>query len=316
MEGILPYAYFNGEIVPIEQANVSIATHALQYGTGVFGGIRGYLSADGKHINIFRVRDHFQRLIDSARLIRIALPTDIDGLTELAVELTRRNEANSNVYFRPYAYKSGTGLTPMLKTVADGFAMFMLPLNEFYKVEGGLSVMVSSWQRIRDVAIPARGKISGSYINSSLAKDEAMMNGFDEAIMLNEQGKVSEGSASNLFLVRRGTLITTPVFANVLEGITRRTVLQLAADLDIPAVEREVDRSELYLSDELFFCGTGVQITPIRSVDHRPIGDGSGEAGAITTALRSRFRALVRGELPKYQEWLTSVPVNAPVAVS
>lgn len=311
---LLPYAYFNGDIVPIEQATISVATHAVQYGTGVFGGIRGYLSTDGKHINIFRVRDHFERLTNSARMLRIALPADIDGLCTLAIELTQRNEVSSNVYYRPFAYKSSNELTPTLSGVPDGFALYMLPLNEFYAKAGGLSVMVSSWQRLRDVAVPSRGKISGSYVNSSLAKDEALLAGFDEAIMLNENGKVSEGSASNLCLVRYGTLITPPVTANVLEGITRRSLLQVARDMGIPVEEREVDRTELYVADELFFCGTGVQVVPVGEVDRRPVGNG--ETGLITAQLRERFHGIVRGQVPEYADWLTPVPVAAPVVAS
>jgi branched-chain amino acid aminotransferase len=310
----LPYAYFEGRIVPIEEAKVSVATHALQYGTGVFGGIRGYLDQDGSTINIFRLSDHVRRFTQSAGLLKIALPLDPDGLAELAVELTRRNAPTGNVYYRPYAYKAGLDLGPTLAGVDDGFTLFMLPLNDYYGGGGessGLSVMVSSWQRMADNAIPARGKVSGSYVNSSIAKDEAQGYGFDDAILLNERAKVSEGSGCNLFLVRNGVLITPPITANILEGITRRTMLQLALDAGIPVDEREVDRTELYLADELFFCGTGVQVTWIGQVDRRPVGNG--RPGPITTQLQTRFFDIVRGKAPEYAHWLTPVAIPAPV---
>lgn len=308
----LPYAYFEGNYIPIEEARVSVATHSLQYGTGVFGGMRGYLSADGSVINLFRMHDHFRRLLQSARMIRINLPFDIDGLGAIAMELTRRNAPDGNVYFRPYAYKSGLSLAPTLSGVPDEFALYMVRLNDYYSNTAGLSVMISTWQRLNDTAIPSRGKVSGSYINSSLANDEAKTYGFDEAIMLDSRGKVSEGSASNLFLVRDGMLITTPVTASILEGITRRTIIQLAADLDIPLEIREVDRTELYIADELFFCGTGVQISPIREVDRRQVG--TTYPGPVASALQERFKAAVTGQLPEYSAWLTPVPVATAVA--
>ncbi len=308
-----PYAYFEGRIVPIEEAKVSIATHALQYGTGVFGGIRGYLDQDGSTINIFRLRDHFERFTQSAGLIKIGLPLDVDALCELAVELTRRNAPTSNVYFRPYAYKAGLDLGPTLSGVDDGFALYMLPLGNYYASTDGLSVMVSSWQRISDNAIPARGKVSGAYINSSITKDEAREYGFDDAILLNARGKISEGSACNLMLVRRGVLITPPVTADILEGITRRSILELARDLDLAIEEREVDRTELYVADELFFCGTGVQVTPVTRVDRRAVG--SGTIGPITARLRDRFYDIVGGKVPEYRGWLTPVAITSRAAV-
>ncbi|HEX5506780.1 MAG TPA: branched-chain amino acid transaminase [Thermomicrobiales bacterium] len=310
---LLPYAYFDGRIVPIEEAKVSVATHALQYGTGVFGGIRGYLDQDGSTINIFRLPDHFRRFTQSAGLIKVRLPLPPAGLGDLAVELTRRNHPTGNVYFRPYAYKAGHDLGPTLTGIADGFALYMLPLDDYYGGEEshGLAVMVSSWQRLADSAIPARGKVSGAYVNSAIAKDEAQVYGFDDAILLNERGKVSEGSGCNLFMVRNGVVITPPVTANILEGITRRTLLQLARDAGIPTAERDIDRTELYIADELFFCGTGVQVTYIGQVDRRPVG--AGALGPITRQLQTRFFDIVRGKAPEYAHWLTQVALPAPV---
>jgi branched-chain amino acid aminotransferase len=308
----LPYAFFDGKIVPIEEAKVSIATHALQYGTGVFGGIRGYLDQDGSTINIFRLHDHFTRFTQSAGLVKIGLPRDVEGLCELAVELTAKNAPKGNVYFRPYAYKAGLDLGPTLAGVEDGFAIYMLPLNDYYADNRGLSVMVSSWSRISDNAIPARGKVSGAYVNSAMTRDEAENYGFDDAILLNSRGKVSEGSGCNIMLARRGTLITPPVTADILEGITRRSLLHLAKEMGLTIEEREVDRTELYLAEEMFFCGTGVQIMPITQVDRRKVGDG--EPGDITTALREKFFAIVKGQEPNYRDWLTQVKVPSAVA--
>jgi branched-chain amino acid aminotransferase len=226
--------------------------------------------------------------------------------------LTAKNAPKSNVYFRPYAYKAGLDLGPTLAGVEDGFAIYMLPLNDYYADNRGLSVMVSSWSRISDNAIPARGKVSGAYVNSAMTRDEAENYGFDDAILLNSRGKVSEGSGCNIMLARRGTLITPPVTADILEGITRRSLLHLAKEMGLTIEEREVDRTELYLAEEMFFCGTGVQIMPITQVDRRKVGDG--EPGDITTALREKFFAIVKGQEPNYRDWLTQVKVPSAVA--
>jgi len=309
----LPYAYFEGAIMPLADAKVSIATHALQYGTGVFAGIRGYLDQDGSTINIFRLHDHMTRFSQSAGLIKIALGMDVAGLCELAVELTKRNAPTSNVYFRPFAYKSGLDLGPTLSGISDSFSIYMLPLGNYYSDDSGLSVMVSSWGRTQDNVVPARGKISGSYINAAITKDEAVGYGFDDAILLNSRGKVSEGSACNLMMVRRGVLTTPPITADILEGITRRTVLQIARDAGMPVEEREIDRTELYLAEELFFCGTGVQVEAVTRVDQRLVG-GTGTVGPITARIREKFFDIVQGKAPEYRDWLTPVAALAPVA--
>ena len=303
----LPYAYFDGDIIPFENAKVSVATHALQYGTGVFGGIRGYRSHDGASTNIFRLKDHCERVIQSASLVKIAFPFDVKGLADIFVKLTERNAPEGNVYYRPFGYKSGYDLTPKLTGVDDGFTLYMMALEDYYSADKGLDVMVSAWRRVNDNMIPARGKVSGAYINSSLAKDDAQAYGFDEAIMLNEQGKVGEGSAANLMIVRKGVLITPPVTADILEGITRRTIFTLAQDLGIECEQRSIDRTELYVADEIFFCGTGAQVTPVASVDKRPVGNG--KAGEVTMKLFNRFHDVVRGKVPEYSDWLTKVPV-------
>lgn len=306
-----PYCFFNGQIVPLEQAKVSVTTHALQYGTGVFGGIRGYLAADGSTVNLFRLEDHFTRIHRSSKLIKIVVPHTVAELIEITRQLIEKNEVSSDVYFRPLAYKSGSQLGPNLHNVADGFTMYCLPLGNYYDADQGLSLMVSSWTRPEDNSIPSRGKISGAYINSSLARDEADAHGFDDAIMLNKRGKVAEASAANLFMVRDGLLLTSPVYGDILEGITRRTVLTLARELGVEVLEREMDRTELYICDELFLCGTGAQITPVTSVDRRLVGEG--KVGDVTRKVRERFTQIARAEIVEHQDWLTKVLVKAKV---
>jgi branched-chain amino acid aminotransferase len=307
MSEFLEFAYFKDQFMPFKEANVSVATHALQYGISVFGGIRGYRAEDGS-INIFRLHDHMTRFTRSASLLKIALPGDVQTLMDVAIELTRRNAPTTDVYYRPFAFKSDLALGPSIGHKGAGFALYMLPLGNYFGGDKPLSLCVSSWRRVSDAAMPARGKIGGAYVNSAIAKDDAVINGFDDAIMMNDRGKVGEGSAANLFMVRDGVLITPPVTADILEGITRRTAMELARDLGIPVLEREIDRSELYICDELFLCGTAAQISPVGQVDRREIGD---PACPITTRLRQTFEDAVRGRLPQYTDWLT--PVRVPV---
>lgn len=303
--GHLPFAYFEGRIVPLAEAKVSVATHALQYGTGAFGGIRGYLAADGRAVNLFRLQDHYRRFAHSASLLKIELPFDVEGLCDLSVELTRRNGHLGEVYLRPFMYKAGLDLTPGLGGIEDGFTLFMVAIDGLPPLDYGLSVMVSSWQRVTDNAIPPRGKVAGSYANASLIRDEARDHGFDDSVVLNARGKVGEGSVSNLMMVREGTLITPPVSGDILEGINRRAILELAADDGVPVVEREIDRTELYVADELFLCGTRMQLAWVESVDRRRVG--SGRQGPITARLAGRFEAAVRGTAPEYAGWMTRV---------
>ncbi|HUG17101.1 MAG TPA: branched-chain amino acid transaminase [Thermomicrobiales bacterium] len=303
-----PFAYFEGEFVPSDQAKVSIATHALQYGTGAFGGIRGYLDVSEETINIFRLPDHTRRLMNSGRILRARLELDASGLAAVIQELVARNNPKSNVYIRPFIYKAGLDLTPSLRDVRDSLAIYMIAFGDYFAMDKPLRVMVSSWVRLNDNIIPSRGKITGGYINSSLAKDQADEAGYDDALMLNTAGKVAEGSGANLFLVRNGTLITSPINSDILEGITRRSILMFARDAGIPAEEREIDRSELYVADEAFFCGTGAQVASIGSVDGRAVGDGT--RGPITERIQDIFFSLVRGQDRTYDELLTKVPVR------
>lgn len=304
----LPWAYFDGGYVPVADARVPIGCHAVQYGQGVFAGIRGYLDQDGSTINIFRLPDHFTRFIQSASLIKVTLPGPVATLVEIATELTRRNAPTGDVYFRPFAYDESEGLGPSLS--GHGFAIYMLPVGDLTP-QTGVSLMVSSWRRVADNAIPARGKISGAYVNSALVREDARVSGFDDGIVLNDRGKVAEASVANLMLVRGGVLVTPAVTGDILEGITRRSLLQVARDMGLPVEEREVDRTELYVADEIFLCGTGAQLAPAVSVDRRPIG--SGQPGPIATELRRRFMDIVRGRAPEYASWLTPVPAAAGV---
>jgi branched-chain amino acid aminotransferase len=302
---MLDYAYFEGRIVPFADAKISVGTHAVQYGTGAFAGIRGYLDADGETINIFRLPEHAARLLNSAKLIRATLPFTRETLAETIVDLVEKNAPTGDVYIRPFVYKSSVQLTPRLKGLDNELAIYMLSLGDYLDTSSGVKAIVSSWHRLPDNAIPGRGKITGGYINTALAKDEAEEKGADEAILLDQQGHVAEGSGCNLFLVRDGTLITAPITGDILEGITRRTMMQFARDEGIPVQERDIDRSELYIADEAFFCGTGVQIAPIASIDGRPIGDGM--PGALSMRLRELFFDTVRGRNADYGHFLTRV---------
>ena len=310
---MLEYAFFEGRIVPFAEAKISVGTHAVQYGTGAFAGIRGYLDADGETINIFRLPDHAARLLNSAKLLRAKLPFDRDALAETIVSLVERNAPTGDCYIRPFVYKSSVQLTPRLCGLDDELAIYMLSLGDYLDTSSGVKAIVSSWARVPDNAIPGRGKLSGAYVNSALAKDEAEEKGADEAILLDSSGHVAEGSGCNLFMVRDGVLTTTLITGDILEGITRRSFLQFAADEGIPAEQREIDRSELYLAEEAFFCGTGVQIAPIASIDGRPIGDGV--PGPITARLRDIFFDIVRGRSDRYGGWVTPVRKRAAVAV-
>lgn len=307
---MLEIAYFEGEFIPFAEAKISVGTHAVQYGTGAFAGIRGYLDADGETINIFRLPEHCARLLNSARLLRCDLPFDRESLAAVIAELVERNAPTSDVYIRPFVYKSNVQLTPRLKGLNSELAVYMMTLGDYLDTRG-VAAAVSSWGRVPDNAIPGRGKLSGSYVNAALAKDEAEEKGADEAILLDQHGHVAEGSACNLFLVRDGVLVTAPITGDILEGITRRTVMQFARDLGIPTVEREIDRSELYLAEEAFFCGTGVQVAPIRSIDGRPVG---AIPGPVTKQISDVFFATVRGREPRYADMLT--PVRRRVAAS
>lgn len=307
------FAFFNGTIVPIEQAKVSVMTHALNYGTGCFGGLRGYWNEAQQQLYVFRIVDHYQRFLNSAKLLLMELGYSAEDLAEITVDLLAREGWTQDCYIRPLAYKATEGIGVRLHNLEDGLTIFSLPMGNYLPIDHGIRLGTSSWRRVDDTAIPARGKISGSYANSAFIKSEAQLNGYDDALVLNQDGHVSEASAANFLMVRNGKLITSTISDNVLEGIVRSSVLQLAQErLGLPVEERPIDRSEVYVADEVFLCGTGVQISPVISVDHRAIG--SGQVGPVVTQFQRLFFDVVRGNDPAYAHWLTPVPQRELVA--
>ncbi len=298
-------AFFNGEFVPLRDAKVSVLTHALNYGTGVFEGVRAYWNADQKQLYALHLAEHYRRIHQSCRIMRLEIPYTAERLTEITLELLRRNDFREDAYVRPLAFASDEMIGVRLHDIHTAFTMIAVPFGTYVDIESGISCGVSSWRRVDDNAIPARAKITGSYVNAALAKTEAQEAGFDEAIVLTNDGHVSEGSAENLFIVRDGTLITPPATDNILEGIVRQSVMRIAADQRIPVKVRSIDRTELYVCDELFLTGTGAQLAPVTSVDHRPVGDG--KIGPITKLLSTLYFSAVHGNEERYKEWVTPV---------
>ncbi len=297
--------YFDGRYMPMRDARVGILTHALHYGTGVFEGLRAHWDETQEELFIFRANEHYERWMQNCGILRIHIPHSPEELTAITLEILRRNAFRTNVYIRPLAYKSAERVGVSLDD-EDAFAITALPFGEYLPADRGVHAGVSSWRRIEDNAIPPRAKICGAYVNSAMASADARLSGFDEAILLNEDGHVAEGATCNIFLLRKGKLITPPVTENVLEGITRDSVMKLASsELGIDTVERPVDRSELYQCDELFFTGTAVAITPVVRVDNRPVGDC--RAGSITRRLQQLYFDVTRGHSHAYQNWLTPV---------
>ncbi|MDD5544320.1 MAG: branched-chain amino acid transaminase [Acidobacteriia bacterium] len=296
--------YFRGNFVPLEDANVNILTQALHYGTAIFEGIRGYWDADSEDLYFFRLREHYERMKRNCKLLKIKLPVGVNEMCDFSAELVQRNQFKQNVYVRPLAYKATRGIGVKLGA-EDDFFIVTVPFGDYLDTHKGLSVCTSSWRRTEDNAIPCRGKISGGYVNCALAADEALASGFDEAVMLTESGHVSEGPGFNLFMVRNHKLITPGETENILEGITRDAIIRLAQEeLHLTVEVRKIDRSELYVCDELFFCGTAAQIAPIASVDHRVVGNG--QMGLITAELQKLYNAVVLNKFPKYSEWCTA----------
>ncbi|TVQ15582.1 MAG: branched-chain amino acid transaminase [Leptolyngbya sp. DLM2.Bin27] len=301
MHNFLPVAYFEGQFCDFSDAKLSIATHALHYGTGAFGGLRGLPDpAGGKRVLLFRLDRHCQRLSTSARLLNYDLPADkIQAVIE---DFVRKNSPDKSFYIRPFVYTSDLGISPRLHNVDKSFFVYGLELGDYLSPEG-VTCRFSSWYRQEDRSLPLRGKISGAYITSSLAKTEAVESGFDESILMNSQGKVSEASGMNVFIVRNGRLITPGYEQDILEGITRDSILTLARDLGIEVVERPVDKSELLIADEVFLSGTAAKITPVRQVEsyklptHRP----------VTDRLRDQLTAITEGRDEAYKDWVFAI---------
>jgi branched-chain amino acid aminotransferase len=297
--------WFQNKFVRLGDANVNILTHGLNYGAGVFEGIRGYYDEKQQELLLVRVADHYERWKKNCGILRISVPPSALELSEITAELCRRNNFRSNVYVRPIAYKASARIGVHADD-NDAYAIVVVPFGNYFPKQNGLSAGVVSWRRVEDNAIPGRAKICGAYANSVLATDEAHRNGYDEAIFLNESGHVAEGATCNLFMARKGKLITPPSIDNILEGITRDCVIELAAkELKLDVVERSIGRSELYVCDEVFFTGTAAEVAPIVSVDRRTVG--TGEIGIITQKIRSLYFDATRGHLPAYRSWLRPV---------
>jgi branched-chain amino acid aminotransferase len=300
------HAYFKGKIVPYPEAKIGVATHALNYGTSVFGGLRGYWNDEKKKLFVFRPLDHYKRFLDSCRIMCMEFNHTPESLTNLTLELLRQDAYQQNIYIRPLAYKADEVIGVRLHNLADDLTIFALPFEQYIKNDTAAHVMISSWRRIDDNMIPARGKISGAYASSALIKTDAARSGFDEALALTLDGHLTEGSAMNIFMLRDGVLVTPPVTDNILEGITRRSVIELAKnELGLSVVERSIDRSEIYICDEFFLTGTAAQITVVTKVDHRPVG--KGVMGAVSASLRKIFDEVLHGNNPKYAHWNTAV---------
>lgn len=304
--------YAGGRFTRYEDAKVGLLTHGLQYGTGCFEGIRGYWVPEDRELYLVMLRDHFERLTTSAKILMMELPHTVDELVDITVELCLRNRYECHVYVRPFSYKAAEDVGVRMHGVPDAFAIVPIPFTQYIDGDRALHVCVSSWRRADDTMAPPRAKITGLYVNSALAKSEAFQNGYDEAILLSHDGHVAEGSAENIFLVRRGVLYTPDPSQNVLEGVTRRTIMEIARDeLGLTTVERSIDRGELYSADEVFFTGTAVGICPVGSIDRRIVGNG--EIGPVTQGLRSLYDAAVTGREPRFAHWLTPTYASARI---
>ena len=297
--------YFEGAWVPMREAKVSIMTHAFMYGTATFEGIRAYWNVDQHRLFGVKIREHVERIRQSCRILLMKDVPSVDELTRLIVETARRNAFQEDVYIRPSFYKSTRAIGVRLHDLDNELYIIALPFGNYIDTDAGVRVMTSSWRRNADEALPARGKIVGGYVNMAFQKSEAELNGYDEAVVLTAAGHVNEASAANLFIVRDGVALTPPVSDDLLEGVTRKALMELLKNEGISVEERSIDRSELYVADEMFLCGTGVQVSPVIEVDHRPVG--SGEPGPIGRLVRDRYFAAVRGRLPEYAHWLTPI---------
>lgn len=300
------FAFFEGRIVPFGEAKISVATHAFNYGTSVFGGMRAYWNDEKKKLYAFRPWDHFHRLLQSARLLCMEVSYDEESLLQIMLDLLHAENWTQDIYLRPTFYKADTGIGVRLHDLKEDLTMWSVPFQKYVKNDADAHATISSWRRIDDNVIPARGKISGAYVNSALIKTDAARSGFDEALVLDQNGHISEGSAMNVFMVRDGIVVTPPVTDNILEGITRRSALELIRnEIGLPVTERPIDRTETTICDEFFMTGTAAQVVAVTRVDHRPVGKGT--MGPVVSKLRELFEDVVRGKNDKYRHWVTEI---------
>lgn len=306
--------YAGGDFSRYDDAKIGLLTHGLQYGTGCFEGIRGYWSAQERELFLVQLREHYERLAASAKILLMELPLSVDALVEVTVELCKRNAFETDVYIRPCIFKAAEDVGVRLHDAPASFAIVPLPFTSYLDKSRGVRACVSSWRRADDTMVPPRAKITGLYVNSALAKSDAVADGYDEAIMLSHDGHVSEGSAENIFIVRRGALHTPDSSQNILEGCTRRAVMEIARDLGVEVVERAIARGELYAADEVFFSGTAVGIAYVSSIDRRGVGDGT--MGSVTRRVSQIYEGAVLGRERRYAAWLTRVYRRTPATVA
>lgn len=300
------WVFFDGEFARYNDVKLGLMTHALHYGTAVFEGIRAYWNPKKEQLFLLQAAAHYERMKRSANVMRMSLPYSTEELVNCTLEVLRRNGFKSDVYVRPLLYTSSEEIGVRLHNLDRNFFIYAIPFGNYVEVESGIRCMVSTWRRVPDQSLPARAKITGSYAQAALAKSEAVESGYDEAIVMSIDGHVSEGSAENLFMVKDGVFVTPPVTDDILEGVTRQLLMKVInSELNLPVVERSIDRTELYTCDELLLCGTGAQISPVIEVDRRPVGDGS--VGEFTQELQNIYFGAVRGEAPKYKDW--TIPV-------
>ena len=303
MHNFLPIAYFQNKFLPFAEANISIATHALHYGTGALGGLRGIPNPENtQQVLLFRLERHCQRLSNSAKFLNYDLPAD--KIKQIITNFVEQNKPTASFYIRPFVYTSGLGISPRLHNIEKDFFVYGLEIGDYLPPEG-ISCRISSWYRQEDRSLPLRAKISAAYITSSLAKTEAVESGFDEAILLNSQGKVSEASGMNIFIVRNGELITPGFDQDILEGITRDSVITVARNLGIKTLERPLDKSELFIADEVFLSGTAAKVTPVKKIENYELP----KSRPITESIRDKITAITENRDSQYSDWVDVISI-------